>query len=184
MLEYLLEAFNAVLLNDKINFSKLLKTGKVIFLFKDGCPLNSLNYRPITLQESLLKIFCNIINKRLLRICIANNIISKEQAGFTPEKSTDYNIAKLILTLENSQRFNKDIFVLTVDIKKAFDSISLNVYHKILGKLKFSTCASNLLLKLLLSNKIVFTITLQMVYSKVKALLKAAQYLPYSLTYS
>src|SRR5690606_31945596 len=150
-------SFNSILQNPNKPFPCTIKHSKLILLYKNGNPLKALNYRPITLQETIYKLFCNIVNKRLLTILIENNIISEEQAGFTPEKSIEYNLLKTILTIENAIRFSKPIFVLTIDIKKAFDSIPIRVYPKLLKLLKFDPKATNLIMKIITNNKIFFS---------------------------
>src|SRR5690606_30489315 len=149
-------SFNSILQNPNKPFPCTIKHSKLILLYKNGNPLKALNYRPITLQETIYKLFCNIVNKRLLTILIENNIISEEQAGFTPEKSLEHNLLKTILTIENSIRFSKPIFILTIDIKKAFDSIPIKNYPNLLKLLKFDYKTINLIMKILNNNKIFF----------------------------
>ena len=61
----------------------------VIPVFKKGCPSNPNNYRPISLTCIPCKIIMeSIIKDHMLTFLNTNNLISANQHGFTPNKST------------------------------------------------------------------------------------------------
>ena len=60
----------------------------VICVFKKGCPSSPNNYRPISLTCVPCKIKESIIKDHMLTFLNANNLISANQHGFTPNKST------------------------------------------------------------------------------------------------
>ena len=49
------------------------------------------NYRPITLLSIPYKIYCSLINIRLVNYLESNNIISSQQSGFRNGKQTTDN---------------------------------------------------------------------------------------------
>ena len=81
------------------------------------------NYRAITLNSCLGKMFCTILNQRLNPLLESENIFCKEQAGFrTNHRTTDHIfILKKIVRTYVSQ--NKHLYTCFVDFSKAFDSI-------------------------------------------------------------
>ena len=104
------------------------------FIKKHGDKSNCNNYRPISLLSSFNKIFEKKIQSDLVTFIERNNILYEKQFGFRKYHSTidalinlhDYIIDKL-----NSK--NKVIGVF-IDLKKAFDSIDINI---LIEKLKY-----------------------------------------------
>ncbi|XP_047491289.1 uncharacterized protein LOC125040661 [Penaeus chinensis] len=91
------------------------------------------NYRPISLLETLGKIFEKIINSRLRRYLDDHDLLSSKQFGFRSHRST--NDALTILTnycLNNKDRRLKTVLV-TKDVERAFDT----VWH---AGLKYKLC--------------------------------------------
>lgn len=69
-------------------FPSILKTGKVIPLFKKNSPLEMKNYRPVTVPYCFSKIFEYCFLDRFLFYLNTNNIITPNQHGFSRGKST------------------------------------------------------------------------------------------------
>ena len=67
------------------------------------------NYRPISLQTSMSKIFCGIINSRINRYIEENRIIGEEQNGFRENRSGIDNIYTLNNIIENKARSKSKI---------------------------------------------------------------------------
>ena len=53
------------------------------------------NYRDLIIMNTLLKLLCAILNRRLTKFCEDNNFISKEQIGFCKHAGTSYHIFTL-----------------------------------------------------------------------------------------
>ena len=92
------------------------------------------NYRPISRQPSLSKLFEWLICNRLFSFFTRNNTIIPTQYGFRHNSSIIHAILDLItscLDNINNKKFSTMIFL---DIKKAFDSVS---HKKLLKKFDY-----------------------------------------------
>ena len=92
-----------------------------------GKPLDSpASFRPISSTSCVSKLFECIILSRLLFFLESNSILSPQQAGFRPGRSTLDHI--LLLSQSISDGFNKPrpgsrTILSTIDFSKAFDSV-------------------------------------------------------------
>jgi exonuclease III len=108
-------------------FPTTWKTAKVTPIPKAGKDLSSpSNYRPISLLNSLSKIFEKIILSRLNDYLSRNKIIPNEQFGFRRGHSTNHQLLRVSRFIQNSLNLKQSTGMLTFDIEKAFDS----VWHK------------------------------------------------------
>jgi len=91
-------------------------------IYKKGDALDCRNYRGISLLCTAYKVLSNVLLNRL--IPYAKDIVGEYQAGFTKGKSTldQIHIAKQLM--EKSYEFNQDLFILFIDYKQAYDSIT------------------------------------------------------------
>ena len=64
------------------SFPSILKTAKVVPVFKKGSKLDCCNYRPISLLSNVEKILEKFIYKRVYNFLTENNIIYDSQFGF------------------------------------------------------------------------------------------------------
>ena len=81
------------------------------------------NYRGITVQSCVAKAFCKILNNRIDKYLLANNILHDEQNGFRKKRSCQDHISSLYFLIENRKLANLDTYACFVDFKKAFDSV-------------------------------------------------------------
>ena len=80
-------------------FPSVLKTAKVVPVFKKDSILDYSNYRPISLLSNIEKILEKLIYKRLYTFLNNNNIIYNLQFGFRQQHSTSHvliNITDII----------------------------------------------------------------------------------------
>ncbi len=92
------------------------------------------NYRGITLQNVSCKIYCDNLNKRLMKWLESNNKICEEQNGFRPGRSCEDHIYLLNSILHMSMSESKQVFGCFVDFRKAFDRIDRNcMWFKLLS---------------------------------------------------
>ena len=138
-------------------YPDLLKTAKVIPLFKEGQKDECSNYRPISLLMHANKIFEKLIHKRLYSFLQKMNILDKNQYGFRKKHSTAYAIYDLI---ENKLKNLDDDLItcaLYIDLSKAFDTVDHNI---LMSKLEnYGIRGTPLdLLKNYLSNRKQFTV--------------------------
>ena len=109
-------------------FPSVLKTAKVVPVFKKDSKLNYSNYRPISLLSNIEKILEKLMYKRLYAFLDYNNIIYDLQFGFRQQYSTSHaliNITENIRKALDDGNMGCGVFV---DLQKAFDIVD----HQIL----------------------------------------------------
>ena len=109
-------------------FPSILKTCKVIPIYKKDSQLNCSNYRPISLLPKIDKILERIMYYRLYKFLEINNLIYSLQFGFRQKHSTSHALIHLTDKIReqlDKGNFAVDIFV---DFQKAFDTVD----HQIL----------------------------------------------------
>ena len=118
----------------------------IVPIFKSGVKTNPNNYRGISIMSCLGKLFTSILNQRLLKYFIENNILSKEQVGFVVGNRTSgaHIILNNLLELYCHKR-GKKIFSCFVDFRKAFDSIPRYILFTKLSKIGISGNFFNIL---------------------------------------
>ena len=129
--DFLVQLFNK--LNDEGIFPKEWSKSIIVLIHKKGDANIPDNYRGIALTSVLSKVYTHIFNKRLTGWEEQQEKILEQQAGFRAGYSTIDHIFTLYgLVQKHLQRHTK-FYVAFVDLKKAFDSISVSVpppcYH-------------------------------------------------------
>ena len=133
----------------KINFVNLLnqmystqtidnrtKSGFIILIYKEGPKTKISNYRPIFLLNYDLKIFTKCLTNRLKPL-MTN--LSHEHQYAKPSKQI-FSIANLLRDLCWDASDNKiDAYFVSLNFKKAFDSIDQHWLSRVLQKRNFST---------------------------------------------
>lgn len=82
-----------------------------------------MNYRPISLLESIGKTFERIINNRLRQHLTNNNLLSLKQFGFHQHRSTQDELNLITNYIRNNTRPRKMTALITKDVEKAFDTV-------------------------------------------------------------
>ena len=118
----------------------------IVPIFRSGVKTNPNNYRGISILSCLGKPFTSILNQRLLKYVIENNILSKEQLGFVAGNRTSdaHIILNNLLELYCHKR-GKKIFSCFVEFRKAFDSIPRDILFTKLSKIGISGNFFNIL---------------------------------------
>ena len=110
------------------SFPSILKTAKVVPVFKKGSKLDCCNYLPISLLSNVEKILEKVIHKRVYNFLTENNIIYDLQFGFRKKISAFYaliNLTEKIRQALDEGYIGCGIFV---DLQKEFDRVD----HEIL----------------------------------------------------
>ena len=106
------------------------KVSRVSPIFKEGDPLDTSNYRPISVIPACMKIFETLVHTQLYTFIDANNILTANQSGFRPKHSTQtclIDVSDYLLDNMSSGLFTGAVFL---DLKKAFDTVHHNVLIK------------------------------------------------------
>ena len=134
------------ILFDKImfcgEFPKSWKLAIVTPIFKDGDPCNPNNYRPISMLNSLSKVFEKLVYEQLNAFLTSNGLITQHQSGFREGDGTINRLVNFVHVCK--VRMSEGLCTPTIflDISKAFD----RVYHKgLIHKLKQVGITGNLL---------------------------------------
>ncbi len=109
-------------------FPDEMKLAKVIPFYKANDSKEFSNYRPVSILPQFSKILEKILNNTLTKFIKANKILSDEQYGFRDNHCTASALVDLAETISNSLDKGKQGVGVSIDLKKAFDTVN----HEIL----------------------------------------------------
>ena len=102
---------------------------KVVPVLKNkGSPLETGNYRPISLLSNVDKIYEKIMHKRMISYLEAKNILYKKQFGFRQNSSTVHSLICLIEKVRDALDKGDLASGIFIDLQKSFDTVD----HEIL----------------------------------------------------
>lgn len=99
------------------------REAEIVCLHKGGDPDDPGNYRPIALLASLNKLWTAVLTSRLSSFTEENSILSNSQRGGRPDMSTYQLIATLLSAISVAKKENKTLWILFLDLKKAYNSV-------------------------------------------------------------
>ncbi|CAI5477217.1 unnamed protein product [Closterium sp. Yama58-4] len=99
-----------------------VKEAVTILLHKKGDKDQLNNYRPITLLNFTYKVLARVLANRMKKFL--GRVISPEQYGFLQGRRLTDAVGLVADIIDTARRDNEDWFLLLVDFKKAFDSVS------------------------------------------------------------
>ena len=108
-------------------FPSILKTSKIIPIYKKGSKLECSNYRPISLLSNIDKILERLLYNRLYNFLEKKEIIFSLQFGFRQKYSTTH--ALIHLTYKIRHEIDKGNYAcgIFVDFQKAFDTVDHDI---------------------------------------------------------
>lgn len=124
-------------------FPEALKCAAVTPVFKSGDVSLVDNYRPISVLNSLAKIFENILYQDIMGFFV--NDFSPQQHGFLPGVSTVTNLGILAEAAAKAIDSKEQLDVVLTDCAKAFDRVDHGLLVDKLGKFGFSLNACKLM---------------------------------------
>ena len=86
-----------------------------------------LSYRGITLAPVTYKVYCTILNERLISWNEQHNIIVDEQNGFRKKRSTLDHLTTLTSIIETRKKARKSTYCAFIDFQKAFDTVNRDI---------------------------------------------------------
>jgi ribonuclease HI/exonuclease III len=90
----------------------------------DSRPGDLTRLRPIMLLESMRKLFFRILADRITTCAQTHDVLRGNQVGFTPGMQGQDAIALIRATIDYANREKRLLFVVSFDIRRAFDSVS------------------------------------------------------------
>ena len=108
-------------------FPNVMKTAKVIPLYKNGKKSDFSNYRPISLLSQISKILEKLFNVRLEHFLEANEILSSSQYGFRSRMSTVHAALEVIESISTAIDERQYCYGIFIDLKKAFDTVNHDI---------------------------------------------------------
>lgn len=119
-----------ILFNNMLNnfyFPIAWKTANVIPLIKKGKdPHHPSSYRPISMTNTISKIYEKIINRHLINYSYELKLIPDNQFGFRHNHSTVHAIHKLLNDTYQYLNNGLSVGATLIDLEKAFDSVWIN----------------------------------------------------------
>ena len=115
------------------------------------------NTRPISLIGHIKKLYTKILTNRLNDTLSSYNILNPHNYVALPGNSTNSPIHILNNFIEDANCNQKEIWILSQDISKAYDSVNLNLLKKALYRLNMPSQLINIIINLLTdrSNRVI-----------------------------
>ena len=106
---------------------ELLKTAKILPIYKKGSQLSTNNYKPISLLSNLNKLLEKLMFNRIYNFLEKNNIIYKLQFGFRKKHSTNHALTDVTENIRKALGNGKLACGIFIDLQKAFDTVNHNI---------------------------------------------------------
>jgi hypothetical protein len=136
MILLLVALFNAILRTQY--FSPVWKHARVISVLKPGNdPSLPSSYRPISLLDTIGKVFEKILLSRILSEVSECGLLCDEQFGFRPKHSTSLQLACLVESVSRNFGEKRLTGAVFLDVAKAFDTAWVDGLAYTLMALKF-----------------------------------------------
>jgi hypothetical protein len=109
---------------NKGELTENFRSAKVRLIPKKGDPKKISNWRPISLLNCFYKIISRVLTMRLRTV--SDKITCIGQKGYSSKKFSQEVLISLLDKIANAKKLNATGCILSLDIKKAFDSLSHN----------------------------------------------------------
>ena len=118
-------------------FPEHLKQAHVIPIYKKGDKEDPDNYQPISITSSLAKIFEQILREQMNEYLERNNLLGPMQFGFRAKYSTTDALLYATENIRKDIDDNQSTAAAFLDLSKAFDSMSHEIFLEKLHHLNF-----------------------------------------------
>ncbi|KAL8610848.1 hypothetical protein ACOMHN_056703 [Nucella lapillus] len=109
------------------------KTAFITPIFKKGSKTTPFNYRPVSLTCIACKVIERMARERVMDHLQRNQLISEEQHGFVPGRSTITQLLEVMDTWTSIIDEGGSVDVVYMDYQKVFDSVP---HRRLLGKVR------------------------------------------------
>ena len=115
-------------------FPNVWKSGMTVLAYKKGQADNPENFRPITLQPVMSKVFTSVIKNRIYTYLCANNYIDQEvQKGFWSNISgTIEHTEMLTYVINHARNKQRSLVVSLIDLRNAFGEVNHDFLKQVL----------------------------------------------------
>ena len=126
-----------------------LKFSKCFAIFKGGTlnPNDPVNYRPISILNSLNKVFERLLHKQLYNYLESNELLPHFQYGYRKNNSTCHAILDFTKEIETVLDNNEVAVSVFMDLSKAFDTVDKRILCEKLNKLGVGGVSNKLIEK-------------------------------------
>ena len=124
---------------NSLSVPNVWKLAKVRALYKGENKLDPNNYRPISVLSTVNKIMEKIVFNSLYEFLVSNKLLSDYQFGFRDRNSCSDLLITLLNKIYSGLNHKKKVVILSLDIRKAFDSISHRILLYKLYRIGFDT---------------------------------------------
>ena len=124
-----------------------LKFSKCFAIFKGGTlnPNDPVNYRPISVLNSLNKVFERLLHKQLYNYLELNELLPHFQYGYRKNNSTCHAILDFTKEIETVLDNNDVAVSVFMDLSKAFDTVDKSILCEKLNKLGIGGVSNKLI---------------------------------------
>ena len=113
-------------------FPNIWREAWLVMIPKIPHPTLAAHYRGIAVTKCLYRIFMRILQKRVLNIVESHNLLTGNQFGFRPRRATLDAVLAVVELLQRRMSIGKSTYGLFLDIKQAYDSVSMTALRSAL----------------------------------------------------
>ena len=118
------------------------KPSNTVLIYKNkGATTDVGNYRPISLANTVYKLWTRMITYSLADYAEKHAMLSRAQGGFRARRGTSHQLQLMVETLEDAWRNKQDVLALLVDFSSAFNMINQDKLLMVMYDLGFPTDA-------------------------------------------
>ena len=100
-----------------------MQSATIVPIFKKKDMTLPENYRPISLLNSIFKVYEKILEKRLRHLVEERNILPNFQMGAIKNSGTTEALFQLLSTIHHNENNDKPVFLTFLDLSKAYDRV-------------------------------------------------------------
>lgn len=154
--DHLCSLFNSTL--DSSIYPSLFKTAKCVPLFKGGelNPLEAVSYRPISVLNSLNKVFEKLIHDQIYRFVERCNILPEFQYGYRKQHNTGQAILDFVQEIKSNINKKLTSIAVFMDLSKAFDTVNKDILSNKITDIGFDSKSESLIYNYMSNRNICF----------------------------